>query len=389
MRVLLVHNRYRALGGEDTVFEAEARALREHGVEVFTEEFSNHDVPEDLGLLGSLRLAGTTIWSRDGARRVAERVREHQIDVVHFHNTFPLVSPAAYRAARRAGAAVVQTLHNYRPICANAMLMRDGGPCEDCLGRRVGWPGVVHACYQGSRAKTATIVAMQSIHGLAGTWHDEVDCYIALTEFQRQKYIEAGFPADRIVVKPNFVDFEVPPEPPERRGALFVGRLDEHKGLRVLFDAWEQIPEGHDLTVVGEGPLRAELEARAATMSGVRVLGWRKPDEVHRLMRAAKVVVVPSVWYEPFGLVAIEALACSTPVIASRVGALEEVVQAPQGVLVAPGQPGALAAAVVRTITATSWHVTLPHRFTKAENMSLLLSSYEAGARMRHRSGAS
>lgn len=345
MRVLVVHNRYRNTGGEDTVFHAEVSAMRKRGIEVLTQEFSNRDIPAGLDLTGQARLAARTVWSREAARTIGTTVAAQRIDITHFHNTFPLVSPAAYRAAREAGSAVVQTLHNFRPICANALLLRDGRPCEECVGRRLGWPGVLHGCYQGSRAKTATIVAMQSVHRVARTWQREVDRYIALTQFQRDRFVAAGFPPDRIVVRPNFVDFDVPPEPEVRRGVLFVGQLAEHKGLRVLLDAWERLPPPEcGLTIVGDGPMRAELEGRATSLPSVRLTGQLDPPQVHRLMRDAELLVLPSLWYEGLPMVMLEAFACGTPVVASRIGALPEFVEDGRtGFLFTPGDADELA----------------------------------------------
>lgn len=383
-RVLLVHNHYRLPGGEDTVFEAEARALREYGVDVFVEELFTPDIPTSIGILGRARLASNTVWSRDAAGRIAALVRRHAIDVVHFHNTFPLVSPAAYRAAGRAGAAVVQTLHNYRPVCAAATLMRDGKPCEDCVGRRVGWPAVLNRCYQGSVSKTVTLVAMQTLHRVAGTWNDEVDVYLALTEFQRERFIAAGFPSDRVEVKPNFVDF-TPPIPSEgRRDIVFVGRLSEAKGLHTLFDAWEQIPAGHHLTVVGDGPLGPELRERARAIPSVTMTGQLEAAWVRKLMAGATAVVVPSIWYEGQPMVVLEAFACGTPVIASRVGALKELVREGEtGWLATPGDARDLAAVMLQALThrppdamEEACRREVEEKFAKAANVRLLLGAY-------------
>jgi len=210
--------------------------------------------------------------------------------------------------------------------------------------------------------------------------------------------VEAGFPSDRIVVKPNFVDFQVPPEPDRRNGALFVGRLDEHKGLRTLFDAWEAMPMGTELTVVGDGPLREDLEARAASLPTVKILGWKQPEEVHRLMRSAQVLVMPSLWYEGLPMVLLEAFACATPVVASRIGAFSEAVSdGVSGRLVTPGIPHELASAIleflgpkpVGWVTGAGDEAFAAYRshYAMEANIPQLIDCYEAA--QAHRSEAS
>src|SRR5918992_159111 len=227
MRVLLVHCRYQIRGGEDECVEFERRLLTDAGVEVDLYEDDNRRVEE----IGRLRAATDTVWSRRSRRAIRERLRAKSYDVVHVHNFFPLISPAVHHAAQAEGCAVVQTLHNYRLLCPNGIFFRDGHVCEDCLGRSVAWPAVAHACYRGSRPASAAIVAMLAGHRLLGTWRSKVDAFIALNEFGRRKFIEGGLPAERIVVKPNFVT----PDPGVGDGkggfALFVGRLTPEKGV--------------------------------------------------------------------------------------------------------------------------------------------------------------
>jgi hypothetical protein len=196
MRQLLVHNRYQQPGGEDAVFEAEAALLQRHGHDVEQWVEDNREIPTTP----TARLAAHTVWSSPAVRRLEAILHRTRPEVVHFHNTFPLISPAAYVTCRRQGVPVVQTLHNYRLICPNAMLFRDGHPCEECVGRVVPWPGVVHACYRGSRAQTAVAAAMLATHRVRGTWTRDVDVYVALTQFARGKFLRGGLPETRIVV---------------------------------------------------------------------------------------------------------------------------------------------------------------------------------------------
>ena len=318
MNVLACHNFYQQPGGEDQVFADETALLESRGHKVT--RFTVHN--DAVAGTGKLRLLGKTIWNRSTAREVGETVRRERIDVVHFHNTFPLISPAAYYAARRAGAAVVQTLHNYRLLCPGAMFLRDGAVCESCLGR-VPLAAVVHKCYRGSRAATAATAVMLTTHRMIATYRSRVDAYVALTEFGRQKFIAGGLPASRVVVKPNFVSPD--PGPGDGRGgyAVFVGRLAPGKGLETILEAWTRHAPGMPIKVLGDGPL-AELVRGAPASAGIEWLGRRPPAEVYDAIGAAAALVMPSVWYEGLPKTLIESFAKGTPVVASRLGALHE-----------------------------------------------------------------
>ena len=349
--VLVVHNRYRQWGGEDSVFDAETGLLEAHGHRVERLIVDNDAIPDHPSASQRLRLAARTVWSGRAADAVAERARAVGAGVVHIHNFVPLLSPAVHGAARSTGAAVVQTLHNYRLICPAATLFRDGAPCEDCVGRRVTMPAVVHACYRDSRAQTAVITSMLAVHNARRTWHRDVDAFIALTDFGRARFVAGGLPADRIVVKPNFVADRDGGETDgslDRRYAdgpfLFVGRLSPEKGVETLLEAWPHVTGGRSLRIVGDGPLAARVHSLAESMPGVTVVGPLSRDAVDREMRSAAALVFPSVWYEGMPITLIEALAARLPVIASRLGAMETMVDDGRtGVLVASGDPRALA----------------------------------------------
>jgi glycosyltransferase involved in cell wall biosynthesis len=338
MRVLICHNFYRQPGGEDQVFAAETELLRRFGHDVETHTVHN-DQAESRG---RLKLAAATVWNGAAAREIAHRASLHRAQIVHFHNTFPLLSPAVYSAARNTGAAVVQTLHNYRLICPAATLFRDGKPCEKCLGR-LPLPGVAHGCYRGSRALTAVAAAMLGFHRFLGTWLDEVDAFICLTRFARRKFLDAGFDGQLLHVKPNFLD----PDPGEGSGdggfALFVGRLTEEKGIRPMLRAWKKIGSAMPLKICGDGPL-----ASLVADSPVEWLGQRPLPEVIDLMGRASLVVFPSLWYEGFPRTIVESFARGTPVVASDLGSMRELVQAGRtGALFAPGDADSLARTIV------------------------------------------
>lgn len=317
MRVLLVHNRYQQAGGEDAVVVDEMRMLQKNGVEV--ELYERHN--EQVATISPARLAAGTVWSTRTTADLEGIIGRFRPDLIHAHNTFPLISPSLYYGAASHHIPVVQTLHNFRLFCAQAMFMRDGAVCEDCLGK-LPWRGVLRRCYRGSVAQSAVLVAMLGAHRALGTYRRRVTRYIALNRFCRDKFIEAGLPAERVVVKPNFVDLPAPEAGGQRSGALFVGRLSPEKGIAVLAEAACLLPDA-DVEVIGDGPEQQRLHG----LRGVRLLGRQAPPQIYARMRGAACLVLPSVWYENFPRVLVEAFACGLPVIASRIGAMAELIE--------------------------------------------------------------
>lgn len=382
MRVMLLHNTYQHPGGEDQVFAAEGALLEERGHDVERFTISN----DLINGMSRTALAASTIWNRDSYRTLRARFRATRPDVAHFHNTFPLLSPSALSAARDEGVPVVQTLHNYRLLCVNALLFRDGHICNDCLGHRVPWQGVAHGCYRGSRLASGAVATMIALHRARGTWMNDVDVYIALTEFARRTFIAGGLPADRIVVKPNFVHPDPGLGDAAGNFALFVGRLVPEKGIRTLIDAWQHIGVSIPLRIVGDGPLAPEVAAAAAQCPGITWLGRHPRAEVLALMRAATLLIFPSTWYEGFGMTVAEALAVGLPVVASRVGGMAALIDDGRtGVHFPPGDAAALADRV-------RWAIDNParlaemrrearaeylERYTGERNYDLLLGIYE------------
>lgn len=322
--LLLVHNYYQQPGGEDQVFAAEAALLEHHGHKVH--RYTVHN--DQVSTYSKVALARATIWNADSYDKLRHLIRQVRPDVMHVHNTLPLISPAAYYAAKDEGLAVVQTLHNYRLMCPASTFLRNGQICEDCSGKFFPWPGVIHACYRQSYAASGAIAAMLAIHQGRGTYRTVVDHYIAMTDFGRRKFIESGFPEEKVVVKPHFVEPDPGPGSGGGRYALFAGRLVPEKGVETLLQAWERVSYRLPLKIVGDGPLAPKVAKAAAKNTSITWLGQRAKGEVLALMGEASIVVVPSLWYETFGLVAIEAFAKGTPVIASAIGAIAEVVEA-------------------------------------------------------------
>lgn len=343
MQILSIHNNYQIRGGEDESRESEERLLREMGHQVSVYEDNN----DRVSTISSAQMALKTIWSTEAYKIVQQQLQEKAHDLVHVQNFFPLISPSVYYAAKALGVPVVQTLRNYRLLCPNALFFRDGQVCENCLGKFIPYPGVLHGCYRESQIASGGVATMITVHRAMSTWTEMVDIYIALTEFARQKFIEGGLPAEKIVIKPNFVH----PAPilGEGKGgyALYVGRLSVEKGLDTLLAAWENFNLQIPLKIVGDGPLADKVAKTTNKMPQVEWLGRRPMPEVHALMGEAMFLVFPSKWYETFGRVAVEAFAKGTPVIASSIGAIAELVDSGRtGLHFRPGDAEDLAAKV-------------------------------------------
>lgn len=321
MRILIFHNTYQQAGGEDMVVANEERLLRKHGNEVHVRIVSNDSIQ---GLWSKLTTAWRTSYSRWGQSEAMRKINETNPDIVHVHNFFPLLTPSIYDACLEAKVPVVQTLHNYRTICAGALLMRNGKPCEDCI-QGTAYQAVIHGCYRGSRLGSLMVARMIDTHRKRGTWSVKVDRLIALTEFSKTKFLEAGFPVEKTVVKPNFVDEKklVPPSQTARKGALFVGRLSQEKGVETLLCAWGSLDV--PLRIVGDGPMMDWVGKKAT--GRITVHGKKEPKWVDWEMLRAAFLIMPSECFETFGLTIIEAFAKGLPVIASRLGAMEEIVE--------------------------------------------------------------
>jgi len=334
MKILLCHNRYQQPGGEDRVFEDEGSVLERHGHEVF--RFIMHN--DSIADISKVRLVAKTFWNREAAKQLDEMVRQKRPQVMHCTNTFPLISPAAYQVAKDHGVGVVQSIHNYRMLCPKAQFVREGQVCEKCLGKRFAWPAIYHGCYKESRPATTVVAAMTSYHRLRKTWDQLVDRFIAPTQFVKDKHIEAGFDADKIAVKPNFVSPDPGPGSGAGNHAAFVGRLSPEKGIDTLLEAWQRLDGEIPLRIAGDGPLAASVQQAAESDSRIQWLGQIDKEQVEKLLGEARCLIMPSVCYETFGLTIVEAFAKGTPVIASDMGAMKELIRdGENGFLVEPG----------------------------------------------------
>ena len=387
MKVLLAHDHYRstAPSGEDQVFRNEVELLHAHGIDVTTFERFNDEIDEST-LMKRIQLARDTAWSNQTYLQLTDTLARIAPDIVHFHNTFPLISPSAYSACHRLGIPVVQTLHNYRLICPGALLLRDGKPCEDCVGATL-MPALRHRCYRNSLPATSALVWMLQRNRWNGSYAALVTRYIALTQFAANRLIHGGLPRDRIRIKPNFLPGTITPGQGDGGYAVYVGRLSEEKGVRTLMNAWQRLSR-IPLKIVGEGPLRHTLQETASRHKlPVEFLGFCDRATIMRIISSAACQIVPSEWYEGFPMVVVEAYACGTPIVASRIGSLDEIIQDHvTGFKFTPGDPEDLAGAVMRL-----WHdeaartrmrrearETFDRRYSAATNFTTLMDIYRS-----------
>lgn len=356
MKVLLVHNFYQQVGGEDIVFEDEKYLLRAAGHEV-TEYARHNSEIANYGLWPRATLGPRSVWAWDTVRELEPILAREKPCIAHFHNTFPLISPAAYYACQTAGIPVVQTLHNYRLFCPAGTFFRQGRICEECVEHSL-WRAVRYGCYRGSRPASVATALMLAAHRWRQTWTQMVDCYVTPSSFAQRKFIEAGLPAEKIFVKPNFVHPDPGPRQRPDDYVLFVGRVLAEKGLSLLLRAWRLLPKGITLRVVGDGPALMNLRSRALQegLSTISFEGRKTYAETIAMIKGARFLVFPSVWYETFGRSIAEAFACGVPVIASRLGAMAEIVEDGRtGFHVTPGDADDLADKI-------AWAWNNPHR---------------------------
>jgi glycosyltransferase involved in cell wall biosynthesis len=383
----VLHNRYQIRGGEDAAVDLECGMLRGAGFAVELLEAKNDGI---AGALKKIETALQVPYSFAAKRAVAAKIRSFQPDIVHVHNFFPALSPSVYDAGNAARVPVVQTLHNYRLVCANALLFRDGKTCTECLGRALPTPAIQHSCYRGSKAGSAAVAAMIGIHRARHTWAERVDRFIVLTEFARELFVKyAEIPAEKISIKPNSA-----PDPGVGTGAggyaLYVGRLSPEKGIDALLAAAMQGEGlGMPLKMAGDGPLREKVQAQCAA-GKIEYVGLKDAEGVRKLMREARVLLIPSLWYEGLPMVVPEAFGAGLPIVASRIGALATLVEdGGNGLLAEPGDSASIAQAVRRVAAGGEFEQSL-RRHARAtyeamyhpdSNVRMLTKIYEQAVR--------
>ncbi len=411
MKVLMFHNRYRQLGGEDLSTEQETEALRSRGVEVIRADFDNessaggatssHLAPSTRTSIDTLRKGWRSAWSRRSCEQARDLCRLHRPDVAHVQNFWMRLTPSVHAGCHAAGVPTVQALRNYRLLCANALLLRNGRPCEDCVGK-VPWRGVVRSCYRDSCLASAAVTRMIVENRWRKTWETQVDAFLTLSEHARSRFLRAGFPEDRVFVKPNCV-----PTPPKASGPpsasnqiLYLGRLSKEKGVDVLLRAWKDAGLGHHgrLMIAGDGDERTALEATATSLGfrpGEVVFHGRRPaSEIPSLIQAARAVVLPSLAYETFGRPVVEAFAVGRPAVVSDLGAPAETVEHGwTGLHFTSADAGSLGAALKRILTDPGLADQLGERahrrclsdYTPQRNFDALMRTYRFTIERRRR----
>jgi glycosyltransferase involved in cell wall biosynthesis len=324
MKILILHNRYQHAGGEDAVFQAEVNLLAEYGHVVETLVFDNSDIHS---FVDKLKIGFGSSYNPASAAKLEHSIHGFLPDIIHVHNFFPVASPAVFYVAEKQNIPIVQTLHNYRLLCSNALFFRDGKVCEDCYGKAVPLDGIRQGCYRSSKLQTASLVMMTALHNRLGTWQNRVAQYIALTEFARQKFLGShlGLDPSQVSVKPNF-SFDPALVMPDQKSDffLYVGRLSVEKGIVPFLEAVRDI---HcPVKILGNGPFVEQVQALSDQYSHIEFLGYRSKDEVLALLKQARALIFPSICYEGFPVSVVEALACGTPVVASNIGGIPEII---------------------------------------------------------------
>jgi glycosyltransferase involved in cell wall biosynthesis len=385
LRILQVYNEYRTWGGEDTVAYLEAEMLRRRGHEVEQLLVSTKEI-DGAGPLRLVAAGMGTVWSFHGYSLMKRMIAKFSPDIVHVHNTFPMLSPSIFWAAHRAGVPAVQTIHNFRFACAGATLLRNEKPCQDCVGR-FPWPALRHHCYQASLPATSAVVAMNVFHGLLRTFVNKVHAYIVLNEFSKEIMLRAGLPEGRVHVKSNFVMDPSRLPVPRRRQVVFAGAISRPKGVHLLLQAWAKVsPAGCNLILFGDGAARAELEREYAKVPGIEWRGAQSRQEVLDTLAASQWLVLPPLFYENCPMVIPEAFSVGTPVIVPNHGAFPAfVTHSRDGLLFAPGDADSLANTLGAALSASddvwlrwSENARATHRrtFTEAHNYEQLISVY-------------
>lgn len=326
MKIILVHNYYQEYGGEDAVVHSEMSLLRMQGHKVELFALDN----DDINSLG--KKVKTWLWasySKTSRHRLRSQIFRLRPDVVHVHNFFPLLTPSVYDAAHDANVPIIQTLHNFRTICPGAFLMNRGKTCEKCLTSSA-YRSILYGCYRNSRLGTIAVAHMVQTHRNRQTWSKKVDRFIVLTNFCKKKFVKGLFPANKIAIKPNFVE-----EPQLRHdffslknaaplgSALFVGRVSPEKGVLTLIKAWKDL--NMPLRIVGDGSLLEKV--RASAFHPISVLGRKTPSHVRLELENAAFLILPSECYESFPMVLVEAFAHGCPAVVSRLGSMAEIVE--------------------------------------------------------------
>lgn len=323
MKLLIVHNIYQTnnIGGEDFVYKNELRLLQNRlgDNNVLFYEVSNSEI-------NKVKLLFDIWFSFKHYRRIQKIIKEHSIDIVHVHNFFPLLTPGVFKAAKNSGAKVIHTMHNYRLWCIAGIFYRDGhGICEKCVEKNFSFSGIFNKCYRHSLIQSAVAQMAFWFYRVTKAFA-QIDYFFVLTDFQKEKVKSLGIDESKIILKPNSISFNVKSRHDQKKHYLFVGRLEEAKGIDLLLDVWEKLDNRFVLTIIGGGD-RENILKRKYAKENIIFRGKCSREETRNSIASSKYLIQPSIWYETFGLTIIEAMSCGVPVIGLDIGTRRDFIQ--------------------------------------------------------------
>lgn len=379
MKVLILHNSYKIQGGEDISTLAEVELLRQNNIQTDTYYVSNKTIDES----NTFKIALNAIWSRFQYRAILKKIRKENYDIVHVQNFFPLLSPSIFYALKKSKAKVVMSVRNYRLICPNAILYVDGAICRKCVSKKMPIAGFYNKCYRRSYAASSAVVAMLSFHNFINTWKHKIDAFVCVSYFVKNQLIAGGFEPSKLMVKYNFVTTDIAPSFENGEYYIYSGRLSDEKGLGLLVEAFKN--SDRKLFIVGDGPLRGDIESIARDNPNITYSGMQPLNDNYKLISNAKALIFPSKWHEPFGRTIVEAYAHGTPVIASALGGITEIVTENQnGFLFDPLKKDDLLRAIIELekqidITQMRRHCyeTYRMRFLPSSNFKQIMGIYQ------------
>ena len=328
MKILIVHNSYKQSGGEDTVVEQEIASLRNNSCDVIEYRRNNNEA-NNFPLYKKMLIPIQSVWSHYAQNELRQIITKERPNIVHFHNTFFLISPSIYWLCKGMRIPVVQTLHNYRLVCPRADLFRNNSPCELCITKTFPFPALYYKCYHESIVDTTLVSSITAFHKLIRTYQKCIDAFIVFSEFASQKFVAGGLPESKIFIKPNFIDIQTYSKKAESGSYfLFVGRYSKEKNIRFLIESWKSLEE-IPLKLVGDGPEYYDVmnNVQKFNRGNIEILGHQKRTAVFELMKDARALVFPSAWYEGFPMTILEAFSSSLPVIATDLGIMKEMIQ--------------------------------------------------------------
>jgi len=386
MKILLIHNAYQKFGGEDVVFRMERQLLKDNGHEVVEYTVSNHDINSD-SFFGKVKVALETIWSNKQYKKVKRLLKEINPDIVHVHNTFPQLSPSIYWAIKSCNLPVVQTLHNYRLTCANGLLFRSNKPCDLCTTGNFS-AALKYKCYRNSLMATAPLVLMQKIHRILGTFNNKVDVYITLNSFNKDIMVKSGLPEEKMYIKPNFINSRNLSKRSRKKQLIFVGRVSPEKGLDLLLESFTKLKSNeYELVIIGDGPEKDRLQEKYKNVNEICWMGHLSHNEVLNEIEQSRGIIMPSRWYETFGMVVIEAFSVGTPAIGPNHAGIPELIQnGINGYLFNPNDTESLSSVLEEFcgMNDSLWNdlsqearVSFEKSYTEKENYKYLIGIYE------------